>query len=122
MASGKQHFCYGAATGAVVNAAIQLIRMERDPSLRFDWGELGCSALMGGVVAGLPDLIEPAVTPNHRGIFHSAVCGAMVLYAAHGAHTAGWSEEGRTAARVAAWAYVSHLFADALTPKSIRFC
>lgn len=120
MASGRQHFYYGAATGAVLDTVRQLLRMQNDPTIPFDWAELGLATLAAGVIAGAPDLIEPAVSPNHRGFFHSATCGFLVLYAAHGPHTARWTEEQRFAVRLAAWAYISHLAADSLTPKSIN--
>ena len=41
------------------------------------------SALIGGIGGTLPDLIEPATTPHHRGAFHSVAVGGL-LASSHG--------------------------------------
>lgn len=105
---------------------------------------------IGGAVGGmLPDVLEPAVTPNHRGFAHSALFGAGVV----SAQLDEWSEWCRRKAdyyrdlqfrtqsepltqalawlvemllRVAAGflygvqaGYASHLVLDAMTPRSL---
>ena len=120
MPRAKQHFLLAAAAGVTANAMKQLAQRQLDPSREWDWVELGVWGGIGGVIGVVPDLIEPAVHPNHRGFFHSVAFGALAWYATHAAHTKQWDPETRAAARMACWCYLSHLLADALTPKSIR--
>jgi inner membrane protein len=70
-----------------------------------------------------PDVIEPALSPNHRAFFHSLVTLAIVTGSAW--HVWNWKPEtfeGRMA-RAAALGflagYVSHLALDATTPMSL---
>jgi membrane-bound metal-dependent hydrolase YbcI (DUF457 family) len=110
----------GAATGAAANILKQLIQMELDPSRNFNWAELALFTAGGGLIGLLADGIEPATTPNHRGFFHSVAFGSATLYATHGEHTKSWDPEVRAALRNSSYCYVSHLVADATTPKGIR--
>jgi len=120
MPRAKQHFLLAGAVGLAANAIKQLAQQQLDPTREFDWGEMAVWGGVGGVIGLVPDLIEPAVHPNHRGFFHSVACGALVWYATHAVHTKQWTPEARAAARMACWCYLSHLAADALTPKGIR--
>lgn len=115
------HFAIGAATGAMVNTVLQLNRERERSEHVFDVGEVVLSAMAAGAGACLPDLLEPANSPFHRGFFHSVAAGALVAYAISGKHTLqlGWF------ARMLLWmvglGYLSHLAADATTPRSISF-
>lgn len=119
MANSKQHFAYGAFTGAALNLFKQRLQMKLNPARRFDWGELALYSVGGGLVGVMADVLEPATTPKHRDFFHSVTFGSTVLYAAHGEHSERWHPEARVAARTASWCYVSHLAADAGTPAGI---
>lgn len=76
---------------------------------------------LGGIAAGcLPDVIEPALHPNHRATFHSAAAGSMFAFGGYKAFENGnLDEDARLTALVLSSAYVSHLILDAATPKSI---
>lgn len=83
--------------------------------------------LAGGALAGiltkLPDVLEPAVHPQHRQFFHSVACAALVATGWKALHE--WqpqSEEARFLRKVgmiAAGAYLCHLALDAITPRSL---
>jgi len=119
MASSKQHFAIGAALGAGLNLAYQLVQLQRDPSRPFDLFQLAAYAALGGGIAVLADAIEPATNPNHRGFFHSFTFASVSSYACYGRHTENWSSDQKTAARFVHACYVSHLVADAITPRGL---
>jgi membrane-bound metal-dependent hydrolase YbcI (DUF457 family) len=109
----------GGATGATVNFAFQIVRMTNNQDTQFDWGELLLCAAVGGVAGLIPDILELADTPNHRGFFHSITAAALVAYLITGEHTGKWSDAALAILTAAGGAYLSHLAADATTPKSI---
>jgi membrane-bound metal-dependent hydrolase YbcI (DUF457 family) len=119
MPGAKQHFLTAACVGLAVNAIKQAIQMNLEPARPFDWMEFAAFGAVGGVVGLVPDMIEPAISPNHRGFFHSVGCGTALLYATHGPHARNWTDGNRTAAQMLCLAYLSHLVADASTPKGI---
>ena len=83
--------------------------------------------ILGGVAAAvftnLPDLLEPATSPNHRAFFHSIAFAAIVGACFHRLNQ--WQPETdserfwRDAAMLAALAYLIHLAMDITTPKSL---
>jgi membrane-bound metal-dependent hydrolase YbcI (DUF457 family) len=119
MPNAKIHFVVGAVTGATVNAVIQLSQTESNVLKPFDWGELLLSAGVAGAAALLPDIIEPATTPNHRKFFHSVLMAAIVGYMMTGNHTKRLPRAALLLLTVIGAVYLSHLVADATTPKSI---
>jgi membrane-bound metal-dependent hydrolase YbcI (DUF457 family) len=66
MANRKQHAVLGAAAGVAGYALYSLAREET-----MSWPESIGFALSGIIGAFLPDIIEPATSPNHRSFFHS---------------------------------------------------
>lgn len=68
-----------------------------------------------------PDTLEPALNPNHRAIGHSVALGAGMAQLA--VSTCGekgeWEEFHKILLAVAIVSYVSHLVADAFTPKGL---
>lgn len=78
---------------------------------------------LGACCASLPDLLEPAIHPNHRQFFHSVAFGLMVaggvtrVYQWKPAEP--WQQLIRGAALIAGGAYLIHLLLDATTPKSL---
>lgn len=121
MASTKKHILIGAAVVAGADILKQWLQMQLNPSRQFEWGELAASAVVGGVVGVLPDVLEPATHPNHRQFFHSVCFGSGVLYATHGPHREKWDPESQAFLQMLSYAYISHLGADALTPNGIRW-
>ena len=119
MANARQHLMISAALGATLNVVKQLVQRSFDPTRRFDWVELAAFSAIGGLFGVMPDLLEPATSPNHRAFFHSALFGAAAFYATHGRHTRRWSGEAQDVARVICYCYLSHLASDATTPKGL---
>lgn len=115
------HFLIGAATGAAVNTVCQWGRQNEQPDTKFDFGELFVCSLAAGGGACLPDLLEPADSPFHRQFFHSVVAAALVAYAMSAKHAfrLGWA--GRMLLWMVGLGYLSHIAADATTPRSIPF-
>ena len=124
----KQHVAVGAAVGGGLNLAWQLHKLydssEPPNGLweavnRIDFFEVAAFAAVGVLCAALPDILEPATSPNHRALLHSVCCGGAVTYGAFGKHTGKWRPEDRMAVRIAALSYLSHLALDSGTPKGL---
>lgn len=81
------------------------------------------SATASALLTKLPDLIEPATSPNHRQFFHSLVFAGAVGLGVH--HLHGWQPEDdmgkflRWLGLVAGAAYLIHLALDFTTAKSL---
>ncbi len=115
MANLKTH----AVAGAVAGASVYLMGcwfLNKQVTL----GGVVLSGL-GGLASGcLPDLIEPASHPNHRGRFHSATAGGILGYFDYKAMTYDkLGDDERLAILVLSAGYFSHLILDALTPGSL---
>jgi inner membrane protein len=86
----------------------------------------GSAFAMGAAAAllpSLPDLLEPAVHPNHRRFFHSVTFAAAVTYSMRRAYKwetqEPWERLARLAVLVGGSAYLAHLVRDAFTAKSL---
>lgn len=117
MADFRQHVWIGAATGALTYAAMCLY-FDR----QFNLGEmLGCAAV-STAMALVPDIVEPALTPNHRGLAHSLMTGSVLLRVACercATQNRHWEEFQKILFASAAAGYLSHLVADGCTPRSL---
>ena len=121
MPNATTHFIIGAAAGATVNAVMQFGRMAYEPLLKFNWGEFLICTGAAGTAALLPDILEPADSPNHRAFFHSLAMAVIVSYFITGKHTGKWPIAISLLVGMAGIGYLSHIIADATTPKSIAF-
>lgn len=119
MPCAKEHLIVGLAVGAVVNGVIQWLEYLHDPAKRFDWGELIICSAASGAAALLPDILEPANSPNHRKFFHSIAAAGLVAYATSGRHTNNYSKLARKIFVVLGLGYLSHLALDCTTPRAI---
>jgi inner membrane protein len=81
----------------------------------------GLAALLGT----LPDVLEPALHPNHRQFCHSVVCAVSIGYGMHRLYK--WKpqttfEKGlRWVLLIGGGTWLTHIGMDAMTPKSIPF-
>lgn len=83
--------------------------------------------LLGGTAAAfltkLPDILEPATSPNHRQFFHSLAFAGLLCLAFK--ELGNWQPESaggeflKVLGQVAIPAYLIHLFLDSLTAKSL---
>ena len=70
----------------------------------------------------LPDLLEPALHPNHRQFFHSVAVFAGLSYGLcrlYKWEAQGWEQLLRAVGLVVGGAYLAHLARDAFTVKSL---
>lgn len=84
-------------------------------------GALG-SLLVGGLAGVLPDVFEPATSPNHRSFFHSIAILVMLV----SGNLKVWesqklTEDQKLVISLLSAGYGSHLLSDSRTPKSIPF-
>ncbi len=71
------HIVFGGLAGVIAASAVG--PNEASPFSLIE----AAAGLVGGCIGGAaPDLIEPATTPLHRGVFHSAALGGGALAAA----------------------------------------
>ena len=119
MSKQSVHFGVAAAVAALTRATKEI---RKNPNVEL--GELlvktAFSALVGGAGGVLPDLIEPANNPHHRGAFHSVGAGGL-LASAHlkvGANPtiAPWQKQLLSDLSIG---YGVHLALDAKTPKGL---
>lgn len=103
---------------ALATAGASLAPTDED---RLPHAAAGC---VGGYCLGtLPDLLEPATSPNHRQFFHSLFFAALVGYGIYRAYK--WEPETsegkviRGVCLIAAGAYLVHLALDATTMRSL---
>ena len=116
MPAKRTHALIGAASGA----SAYLLACDR-----FGRPATGIEFLLsfglGAAIGTAPDAFEPAIHSWHRGFGHSLTLGVgLVSVAANGcAEESTWSSAAKVFAAVIVAAYVSHIVADALTPRGI---
>ena len=120
MPNAKQHFTGGLVVAGAVNGLSQWIEICDAPDKKFDWGEFILCSLAGGAAALVPDLLEPANTPNHRQFCHSLAAAVIVSQIISGKHTDACSPETKKLLHVLGAGYLSHLLLDCGTPKGIN--
>ena len=128
MPNFKKHITVGAAVGSGANLFWQLCKILDAPNRpqnfwelcsRIDLFEVAAFGAIGAGCAALPDMIEPATSPNHRAAFHSITCAGAVLYGAFGKHTKNLLPDQKHFLSVVALTYLSHLVLDNETPKGL---
>lgn len=90
-------------------------------------GPLTLKPIIGGVAAtfftNLPDILEPATSPNHRAFFHSLAFAGLLAKCVHKLHQ--WEPETesdkfwRSVGLLSASAYLIHVALDFTTRKSL---
>ena len=81
------------------------------------------AAGLAGILGTLPDILEPALHPNHRQFFHSIVIAISIGEAMRRLYQ--WQPEPpsekilRSLLLIGGGAYLTHLAMDALTSKSL---
>ena len=111
----ETHLVVGGFLAALDNI-LDSIRNNREINLL----ELVSSALVGAGAGVLPDLIEPATNPNHRGFFHSiAISGAPLNYLRTTPVDTAQVDPQRWIKRAITIGYLSHLGLDGTTPQGL---
>ena len=117
MPSFKVHLIAGATVGVALNVMKQSAQKTVEPSRRFDWGEMLIWGGVGATIASVPDWLEPATSPRHRGFFHSlAFAGLIGLVVRSVWRSNRVRREHREFFGLSGLAYLSHLALDFITP------
>jgi len=115
MARKEAHVAVGAIAGGVSYCLVK-DKLCENPSLL----EFGLAVLWGAFLGMLPDLLEPANDPNHRGPMHSAamlsICACLSKGMLEVRDVASWK---KTWSVIACSAYASHLLLDGVSPRSL---
>lgn len=115
MPNAKTHILVGAG----VSVAAALLDKNKHPVSH----HIAVAPLLGAFMGKLPDILEPALHPNHRQFFHGFAVLAAVSAGLVKAYQ--WSPEEplekfvRGLTLVGGVAYLSHLLCDASTPKGL---
>ena len=117
MASGKQHILIGSEVG--VAAWLVYCKIAHRPVNLFETALAAGIGALGGLV---PDLLEPALHPNHRAFFHSYAAGGLLAVANHHlSRNQDIDPAVRAAVHLGSLGFAIHLWADAGTPKGLPF-
>lgn len=127
MANFKKHSTTGAIVGAFtglfLNFHQQTMRLNNGEQDKIYWFQLlGYSAggsILGSMSGILPDILEPAINPNHRKFFHSWTMGIAVAFGLYKTHRSNLPNEVKAAITVAGAGYLSHQALDSSTPKGL---
>ena len=112
--TGNAHRVVGGVVGAGCYLGSCRV-FKREPTV----GEFLLAVGAGVLMASLPDLIEPAIHPNHRAFFHSTVFNGFLIFALKQAWIGQQSPEEKIAVTTLGFAWLSHPCLDALTPKGL---
>lgn len=78
------------------------------------------STILGAAAGSLPDMIEPATSPQHRGLFHSASVGLGLTYLLRkAARSETLSREEKLVSAILGLGYLSHLSLDSRTSQGL---
>lgn len=117
MPNFKSHLAIGGIVGFAAYGTIYYVKKCTDSRTRFDLEKALTWTAIGAAAACLPDFLEPATSPHHRGFFHSIaillVLGWWVISLPIAVTAVG------VIGVVAVLGYISHLVADSLTPRSL---
>jgi len=82
--------------------------------------ELVGSMLIGAGSSLVPDLIEPASNPNHRGFFHSVTISSVPAgYLTYSSKNPDVTDKTRWMKNAISVGYLTHLALDGMTPKGL---
>ena len=111
------HLAIGAGSGAGT-----YLLMCKYYGRKPDLGEALVSTGIGMLAAAAPDVLEPAVSPNHRAFGHSLTLGAGLVRLALtqcSKESGSWQEIEKILLAVALVSYLSRLVADGCTPRGL---
>lgn len=115
MPNFEKHLLIGSISGLAVYGVYKYF--EKEPvSLA---GAL-IAAGIGAAFAIVPDVIEPAINPNHRSVFHSLAAGGILIETARRCLVSqNLTPDDKKLLSISAAGYLSHLILDAMTPRAL---
>ena len=116
MARRKAHAITGVISSLAIYDSGKRHRKE-------DWTLFEAVGVAGtGAIFGLlADIIEPALNPRHRKVFHSLVIGGLIVLALSKLKAIRLSPKTEDFLKAALVAYFSHLALDAMSPMGLPF-
>jgi membrane-bound metal-dependent hydrolase YbcI (DUF457 family) len=110
------HMIAGGVSAGITYPIIKKALGE-DPQL----GEILFFTAIGTIVGALPDILEPATSPRHRGFFHSVALFSSLMYLGYRYFIKENITGGDASAAMSALlaAYGSHLALDSCTPMGL---
>jgi len=116
MANCAEHVTIGFIAGVGTYLGLRLLTKTTA-----SFGEAVLAGLISAGGAAAPDLIEPAVHPNHRSFAHSLLAGGSIAKGLHSLHrpSVQLAPEERFVAFFLGVGYLSHLFLDGRTPRGL---
>lgn len=115
MPCSKTHFFIGCAAGALVGLASEQASQDIRPDAEINVERILACTAIGGLVGLIPDILEPATSSWHRKLAHSVVVGAAISTGLRRLD----GEDSTALTNATIFGYLSHLFADAMTPRSL---
>jgi hypothetical protein len=110
----------GAGAAILADLLIHWLELGGRPGFRVDSGRLLIAGGIWAFAGTLPAILEPATSPNCRGVFHSATSGHAVWWACTRQHTEAFDLNVRGIPQSIAGGSGSLLAADSTTPQVIR--
>lgn len=119
MPDRRQHRRDGAVMGGLVGF-FSALNKTQTPALADVLTQVLVGIGIGAAGARLPDVLEPANTPDHRGCFHSAeIAMALTPIALRTYRDSQWKQAMLVFGAPAVAGYLVHLLADARTPAGL---
>lgn len=120
----KTGFFVGIVIGGLLSLINQLIETGSAAENNIDWLKIIAGGFIGGLISGffslLPDILEPAKTPNHRGFFHSITwSGILIIGLFKVDENDNLEPKQKNGLFCAIFGYLSHLILDSKTPKGL---
>lgn len=120
----KTGFFVGFLFGGLVSLLKQLSDKHYEADKKMNWIGVVVWGCIGGVISAifslLPDMLEPAYTPNHRGFFHSyTVLGLLALALFKIDQSIDLNLARKSLTFCAIIGYGSHLILDSKTPAGL---
>lgn len=113
--NSNEHFIVGGIVSFIASCVIQ-----KQIHGNINFGKSFCYSLIGGCVALLPDILEPATNPNHRDFCHSGTVGvSSVILINRVKNNSNLPTEQKEFFISMISAYDSHLVLDSQTPKGL---
>ena len=113
--NAKGHLVTGATVGA-----LSIVLLNKGNGLETKFEDVAIGLFFGGLAGLVPDLLEPATNPHHRGMCHSIVIAGLVIWATWKLHSnPNLSIDQKKFLSIIAGGYLSHLAVDGLTPMGL---
>jgi inner membrane protein len=114
MANGTAHMIAGGVVGATV-----LVHERHKENEKIELGEFLIAVAIGIFFGLLADIVEPAISPNHRAFFHSVALAGIIGWVMYKAYSDEETSLAQQAILLIGAAYLSHLVLDAATPRGL---